>query len=107
MQKAFNRRSGNRYVLFSIVLIILMIYTFSFFTRDGENSYPEYVYYGDTKYQYTETVQESPLQFVRKYGKGSQGYALLIRKAERNKSEPQRVYVYEGWRRYREYQILP
>lgn len=104
MLKRLNRRSGNRYTLFSIMLIILMLYAFNLSMRGTEKSYPEYVYYNEMKYEYAQTVRGSSLKFVRKYGKNYQGYMLLLSRSEKNHSVPEKIYIYEGWRTYREYQ---
>lgn len=103
MLRRLSKRSGNRYTLISIVLILLMLYLFKITLGGTEGDYPQYIYYGEHKYQYNDTVRGSSLSFVRKYGKNYNGYALLVKRGESNAAMPEAVYVFAGWRTYKEY----
>jgi hypothetical protein len=72
----------------------------------GEGNYPQNVYYGDYKFQYSRTISESSLKFVRKYGVSYEGYTLLLKRGESWEPAPSRVYIFTGWKKYREYQLM-
>lgn len=107
MLKRLSKRSGNKYTLISILIIILMLYFFKISLGGGEEeNYPQYVYYGDYKYQYNQTIHEASYKFVRKYGVSYDGYILLLKRGESWETTPQKVYIFTGWRKYREYELL-
>ncbi len=106
MLKNLRGRSGNRYTLISILLIIVMLYGYRFISGGASGDYPPYVYYNNQKYEYTETVKESSLKFVRKYGKNYEGYVLLVKRAESKMEQPEAVYIYASWKNYYKYQLL-
>jgi hypothetical protein len=72
----------------------------------GEGNYPQNVYYGDNKYEYSQTITGSSFGFVRKYGASSEGHALLLRRGENKEPKPSKVYIFTGWKKYREYQLI-
>lgn len=107
MLSRFKRRSGNRYTLVSIIMIILMLYFFRIaLGGNNEANYPQYVYHGDYKYQYVTTIKESSFKFVRKYGVSYDGYMLLLKRGENWDTEPSMVYIYAGWSKYRQYKLV-
>lgn len=106
MLKRLSKRSGSRYTFFSIVLIILMLYVFRLSFKPAEVQYPQYVEYGGNKYEYSQTVRQTSFQFVRKYGISYEGNVLLLKRGERNKDVPEKVYIFLGWRQYREYVLM-
>jgi hypothetical protein len=105
MLKSLRKRSGDRYTLISILLILAMLYGYRFAAGEKQGDYPGEVYYNNQKYDYTETVKESSLKFTRKYGKSYEGYMLLVKRTESKKEQPEAVYIYASWRAYRKYQM--
>lgn len=104
MLKGLRKRSGGRYTLISILLILGMLYGYRFMVGGKQGEYPAQIYYNNQKYVYAETVKESSLKFVRKYGKTYEGYVLLLKRAESKKEQPEAVYIYVSWQSYRMYQ---
>jgi hypothetical protein len=105
MLKSFGKRSGNKYTLLSIIIIILMMYFVRFATKGTESSYPSYVYYGENKYEFSQTVNESSFKFQRKYGVNYEGYVILLRRSEASAEVPEKVYIYTKFRKYNEYKL--
>lgn len=107
MLKRLNKKSGNRFTLISIIIIILMLYLFKIsFGGNDEGNYPQNVYYGDYKFQYSQTISESSFKFVRKYSVSYEGHMLLLKRGENWETAPSRVYIFTGRRKYREYQLV-
>lgn len=107
MIKRLNKKSGNRYTMISIIIIILMLYFFKIaLGGSGEENYPQYVYYGDYKYHYSITISESSFRFVRKYGMSYEGHILLLKRGENWETAPSKVYIFKGGRKYREYELV-
>ncbi|MDF2531007.1 MAG: hypothetical protein K0Q65_588 [Clostridia bacterium] len=107
MLKRFHKTSGNKYTLISIIMIMLMIYFFKIALGGGEEgNYPQNVYHGDNKFQYSQTISESSLKFIRKYGVSYEGHNLLIKRGESWDTVPSRVYIFIGWKKYREYELI-
>lgn len=104
MLKKLGKRSGNRYTIISIMIIILMMYFFkiSFFGKE-EGSYPQNVKYRGYNFEYSQTISESSFGFVRKYGASFEGHMLLLRRGENWNTAPSNTYIYIGSRKYREY----
>lgn len=106
MLRRLNKKGGNRYTIISIIIIILMLYVFKIaLGRGGEVNYPQIVYYGDYKYQYSQTIREASFRFVRKYDMSYEGYNLLLKRGEKRETIPGKVYIFVGWRKYREYEL--
>lgn len=103
MLARFKRGSGNRYTLVSIVMIIMMLYFFKFALRGTDVEYPQTVYFADHNYIYSQTLKASSFKFVRDYGKSNNGYIVLKLRSEQGMEVPERVYIFEGWKSYREY----
>ncbi|OGO78161.1 MAG: hypothetical protein A2Y23_12330 [Clostridiales bacterium GWB2_37_7] len=105
MLKRLSKSNGNKYTLISIIMIILMMYFFKFAFGGTEGSYPQFVYYGERKYEFSQTVSESSFRFIRKYGMSYEGYTLLLKRGERNLKTPEKVYIYAKWGKYKEYKL--
>lgn len=105
MLARFRKRNGSRYTLVSIVLIIVMLYFFRFALGSNNVDYPQTVYFEGQKYVYSQTVKESSLKFSRNYGKNYDGFVILTRRGESSKGVPEGVYIFEGWKKYRQYAI--
>jgi len=107
MLKRLNKKSGNKYTIISIIIIILVIYFFKLSSGgSGEENYPQDVYYGDYKYHYSQTINESSFKFVRKYGMSYEGHIFLLKHGENQKTAPSKVYIFTGRRKYREYELV-
>lgn len=105
MLKGLSRRSGNKYTIISILMIILMMYFFKFAMGGNEATYPQQVNYGMQKYEYRQTISESALKFQRKYGKSFEGHMLLLKRGA-DAEAPDKVYIFTKWRKYREYELI-
>lgn len=97
------KRSGNRYTLASILLILIIVYVFRMVSPHKEVVYSEIIQYNNARYIYTETIKSSPLMFVRKRPVSEEGYIILARRGIRIQEE---LYIYEGFRKYRRYVVL-
>jgi hypothetical protein len=106
MLKSFSKRSGNKYTIISIIMIILMMYLFKFTMGGTEVNYPQYIYYGDHKYEFNQIVNESSFKFQREYGRSYEGHILLLMRGERDTANPVKVYIFTKWRKYREYELV-
>jgi hypothetical protein len=98
-----NKRSGNKYTFISIVMILTIIYIFRLGSPQEEAAYPDIIQYGNLRYIYMDTVNSSPIMFVRKKPASEQGYMILAR---RGISILEEVYIYEGHKKYRRYVVI-
>lgn len=103
MLKKLSKRSGSKYTFLSIVLILAVVYFMRFAGVSKAADYPQEVFYKDYKYQYSQTINDFSYKFVRKYGISYKGYVLLLRRGENWDTAPSKVYIFAGWRKYREY----
>lgn len=106
MLSRLRKRSGNKYTLISIVLIILVFYSLRFVVGSKTGDYPQDVYYGNYKFQYTKTINEASYKFVRKYGVSYNGYMLLLKRGENWDTAPSKVYIFTSRGKYREYELV-
>ena len=94
---------GNKYVFISIILILVIIYVFRMVSPHKASEYPDIIHYDNQGYIYTGTVKGSPIMFNRQRKSSQEGYMLLGRKGTSIERE---VYIYEGFREYRRYELL-
>jgi hypothetical protein len=107
MLKRLGKRSGNRYTIISIIIIITMAYFFKLnFAGKEEGNYPQNIHYRDYNFEYSQTINESSYKFVRKYGANYEGYILLLRRGENWSTAPSKVYIFIGSKKYREYDLI-
>jgi hypothetical protein len=107
MLKRLSKRSGNKYTIISIIIIILMMYFFKIsFAGKGEVNYPQSVHYRDYNFEYSQTISESAFKFVRKYGASYEGHILLLKRGENWTTAPSKTYIFIGWKKYREYHLV-
>jgi hypothetical protein len=100
----FNKKkSGNRYTLISIILILIAVYVFRLISPQREISYSEIIQYDNARYVYVETVKSYPFMFIRKRPVSQEGYIILSR---RGISYEEEVYIYTGYMKYRRYEVL-
>lgn len=106
MLARLRNRNGSRYTLISIVLIIIMLYFFRYALGSQNVQYPQTIYFEGQKYIYSQTVNQSSLKFIRSYGKNYNGFVILTKRGENSVGIPDRVYIFEGWKKYRQYEIV-
>ena len=107
MLKKLSNKSGNKFTVISILIIILMMFFSKMsFVGKGEGDYPQNVHYRDYNFEYSQTISESSFRFVRKYGASYEGHMLLLRRGENWNTAPSKVYIFIGSKKYREYDLI-
>ncbi len=101
------KRSGNRYTLLSIVMILLMLYGISRISPRKEVVFPQSVQYKGYWYEYAETVKKTPLQFVRKRPASEEGFIILALRKGSSEAVLKEIYLYQGFMLYRRYVLRP
>ena len=105
--KRLSKRSGNKYTLISIIIILLVMYFLRSINGVGvESDYPEAVHYKGYNFLYSQTISESSFKFVRKYGATYEGRMLLLKRGENWNTAPSKTYIFAGSRQYREYLLV-
>ncbi|MHB1393566.1 MAG: hypothetical protein ACYCYE_10945 [Clostridia bacterium] len=97
------KRSGNIATFISIVLILVAFYVFRLVSPQKGIVYSDIIQYNNIRYVYVETIKSSPFMFARKRPVSEDGYIILARRGISIKEE---VYIYEGYMKYRRYEIL-
>lgn len=107
MLKRLSKKGGNKYTFISIIIIIMMMYFLkSVLGVSEEGNYPEYVNYKNYNFEYSQTISESSFKFVRKYGANYEGHMLLLKRGENWNTAPSKAYIFIGWKKYREYDLV-
>jgi len=94
---------GNKFTFISIIMILAVVYVFRLVSPQKEVSYPDTIRYDNLEYAYVETVRSSSVMFVRKRPPSAEGFIILVR---RGTSALEEVYIYEGSKKYRRYEVL-
>lgn len=90
-------------IFISIIMILAVLYVFRLISPQEATEYPDIIRYSNQRYIYTETVKSMPIMFSKVRPASEEGYMVLSR---RGTSVEEEVYIYEGYRKYRRYDVL-
>lgn len=97
---------GNNLTVVAIILILAVsIPIRSSIPTGGIKNPPERIKYIKHEYEYRETIDSSPIKFLRGKRGSDEGFRVLIMRKDKRAEVPDEVYIYKGGGEYLKYII--